>query len=84
MVLSQLAKQLAYIALSDHISHFAKTYHLMDPQPVCVDLFPYGSSGLCLCTPVPIRVITINRDGLVNSCFALYSMYKVKNLNCVA
>ena len=51
------------------MAHLNETYHVMDPQVLvcvdlfpygssglCVDLFPYGSSGLCLCGPIPLRV----------------------------
>ena len=57
VLLFQPARQLAYISFSDHMAHLNETYHFMDPQVlVCVDLFPYGSSGLCLCRPIPLRV----------------------------
>ena len=39
------------------MAHLNETYHFIDPQVlVSVDLFPYGSSGLCLCRPIPLRV----------------------------
>ena len=60
MLLFQPARQLAYIFLSDHMAHLNETYHFMDPQVlVCVDLFPYGSSGLCLCRPIPLMGLQV-------------------------